>query len=193
MEWDLVWKAILIVLAGTLLLRFAGRKTISQMTLAETIIMISIGTLLIQPVSGKNIWTTLIVGALLVITLITMEYLQMKSDSIEKLITGKSKILIENGTINEQNLKKLRLTVDQLEMMLRQSNVANIKDVEFATLEPNGQIGYTLKQEAQPVTKKEFQQLMQILTTSQPNPSSNNLFTEVSKQSHDQDPPKHLQ
>ncbi len=107
MEWDLVWKAILIVLAGTLLLRFAGRKTISQMTLAETIIMISIGTLLIQPVSGKNIWTTLIVGALLVITLITMEYLQMKSDSIEKLITGKSKILIENGTINEQNLKKI--------------------------------------------------------------------------------------
>ncbi|RYG72547.1 DUF421 domain-containing protein [Lentibacillus lipolyticus] len=159
MDLDWIWKSIIIVIGGTFLLRMAGRKSISQMTLPQTVIMIGIGSLLIQPVSGKNIWVTLAVGTLLIMTLFIMEYVQIKGNIFEKLITGKSKILIENGKLKEQNLKKLRLTVDQLEMNLRMKNVSNIDDVEWATLEPNGQVGFTLKKEAQPVTRKEFEQL----------------------------------
>ena len=203
MDVHLIWKAILIVLVGTLLLRIAGRKTVSQMTLAETVLMISLGTLLIQPVVGKNIWLTFGVGVVLVLTLIVLEYVQIKSDALEQLITGKSKILIENGEINEKNLIKLRMTVDQLEMNLRQKNVTNISDVEWATLEPNGQVGFTLKEEAQPVTKKEYQQLQQsihhLLNTQKVNhqptqpinhqtkQNQQNLFTEVKNK------PKNLQ
>lgn len=212
MELDWIWKAILIVFAGTFLLRIAGRKSISQMTLAQTVIMIAIGSLLIQPVSGKNIWTTFGVGGVLVLTLIVIEYGQTKSDTIEKLITGKAKILIENGQINEKELKKLRLPVDQLEMKLRQKNVTKIRDVEFATLEPNGQLGFTLKQEAQPVTLKQFQQLSneiqqlqkslnllipgenQIEHESKTNKTNQeNLFVEVMNKGHEDTPPKYLQ
>ncbi|MFD1361311.1 DUF421 domain-containing protein [Lentibacillus salinarum] len=159
MEFDWIWKAILIVVGGTFLLRLAGRKSISQMTLPQTVIMIGIGSLLIQPVSGENIWLTLAVGALLIATLFIMEYAQVKGNIFEKIITGKSKVLIKDGTIQENTLKKLRMTVDQLEMNLRMSNVKNIDDVEWATLEPNGQVGFSLKNDAQPVTKKEFSQL----------------------------------
>jgi uncharacterized membrane protein YcaP (DUF421 family) len=200
MELDWIWKAIIIVLGGTVLLRIAGRKTISQMTLAETVIMIAIGSLLIQPVAGKNLWTTFAVGGILVVTLLVMEYLQIKSDIFEKLITGKSKVLIENGSLNEKNLKKLRLTVDQLEMQLRQKNVTKISDVQWATLEPNGQLGFTLKHDAQPVTKKEFQQLLQVLSTNnselnqQLNQSNQqDIFAEVKNKEHNTRPPKHLQ
>ncbi|MEH6987552.1 DUF421 domain-containing protein [Cytobacillus firmus] len=159
MEFDWIWNSILVVIGGTLLLRIAGRKSISQMTLAQVVIMIGIGSLLIEPISGESIWTTLAVGLILVLTLVIMEYAQMKSDKFEKFITGQSKIIIEEGKLNEQNLRKLRFTVDQLEMKLRQHNVAVISDVRWATLEPNGQVGYELKEEAQPVTKKEFLQL----------------------------------
>ncbi|PAV31510.1 DUF421 domain-containing protein [Virgibacillus profundi] len=217
MELDLIWKAILIVVAGTLLLRIAGRKSISQMTLAQTVIMIGIGSLLIQPVAGENIWMTLAVGGVLILTLIVIEYAQIKGDFFETLITGKSKVVIENGILQEKNLKKLRLTVDQLEMNLRQQNVMKVSDVQWATLEPNGQIGYVLKQDAQPVTKKEFQQLadniqqtlnqlnsvMELtqlkeqlnLLNNQLSESSNHedLFAEVKQQRHDTNPPKHLQ
>lgn len=114
MEWDWIWKAVLMVIVGTILLRIAGRKSIAQMTLAQTVIMIAIGSLLIQPVAGKNVWVTFGVGSVLVATLIVIEFLQVKSDAFEKLITGKSIPLIENGQLVEKNLKKLRLTVDQL-------------------------------------------------------------------------------
>ncbi|UFU00521.1 DUF421 domain-containing protein [Radiobacillus kanasensis] len=213
MQWDFIWKAVLIVLAGTVLLRIAGRKTISQMTLAETVLMIAIGTLLIQPVAGKNIWTTLLAGGILVGTLLVVELLQMKSDTFEKLITGKAKIVIDNGTPYEKNLKKLRLTVDQLEMKLRQMNVSKISDVKLATLEPNGQIGFELKKEARPVTNKDFEEFKQTIINSIPSNSqitnfnetlnllnkqykvqnSEDLFTEVQNKGHKDTPPKHLQ
>ncbi|MFK2826425.1 DUF421 domain-containing protein [Bacillus sp. B190/17] len=208
MDLDLIWKAALIVVGGTLLLRIAGRKSISQMTLAQTVIMVGIGSLLIQPVVGKNVWTTLLIGAMLVFTLVVMEYAQLKSDAIEKFITGKSKIIIENGELKEDNLRKLRFTVDQLEMKLRQESVSKISDVKWATLEPNGQVGYELKEEAQLVTKKEFHSLQedirhikQMLHSFVETPdnqkmfSSNNqdIFAEVAHKGHKDTPPKYLQ
>ncbi|PGT84452.1 MULTISPECIES: DUF421 domain-containing protein [Bacillaceae] len=213
MEWDFIWKAILIVLVGTVLLRVAGRKTISQMTLAETVLMVGIGSLLIQPVAGKNVWTTFLIGGILVGTLLVMELLQMKSDKFEKAITGKAKIIIDNGNLNEQNLKKLRLSVDQLEMMLRQNSISKISDVKWATLEPNGQLGYELKQEAQPVTKKDFDDFKQTIVNLIPSnaqlthineilslmnnntkpESKEDIFAEVKHKRHKEAPPKHLQ
>lgn len=89
-----------------------------------------------------------------------MEYAQMKGNFLEEIIMGKSKILIENGSLNMENLKIVKLTVYQLEMNLREKNIMNVSDVQWATLEPNGRIGFALKLEVQPVTKKEFQQLL---------------------------------
>lgn len=160
MDWSLLWKAGIIVLGGTLLLRIAGRKSISQMTLAQTVIMVGIGSLLVQPIVGKSVWSTLAVGLTLVVTLVVIEFIQVKTDFFEKFITGKSKILIENGQINIKNLKKLRMTVDQLEMQLRQNNVANVGDVQYATLEPNGQVGFVLNQNKQNATKEDIQKLI---------------------------------
>lgn len=210
MDFNFIWQAILIVVIGTFLLRLAGRKTISQMTLAETVLMISLGTLIIQPVTSDNIWVSFVVGAVLVITLLLMEYGQLKSDKLEKIITGKSKIVIENGTLNEKELKKLRLTVDQLEMKLRQKNITSIDDVQWATLEPSGNLGFTLKHEAKPANKKDIQQLQEsinLLMTNQDqlqqitkqihekNIQNNkeNIFTEVKNKEHAKPPPEYLQ
>ncbi|MCR8848020.1 DUF421 domain-containing protein [Rossellomorea sp. SC111] len=207
MDLDWIWKAILIVLAGTLLLRVAGRKSISQMTLAQTVIMIGIGSLLIQPVAGKNIWTTIVVGLTLVLTLIVIEYLQVKSDRVEQFITGRSKILMENGVIDEKNFKKLRMTVDQLEMKLRQQGVSQLSDVKWATLEPNGQVGVELMPNAKPVTMKEFAQLQSEVqrlinmlqvpqTAARPlsqNRGGEDIFKEIKQNSSVNPPPKHLQ
>ena len=187
----------------------AGRKSISQMTLAQTAIMIGIGSLLIQPVAGESIWVTLGVGGVLVLTLIVMEYLQIKVDFFENLITGKSKIVIKNGIIDEKNLRKLRMTVDQLEMNLRQKNIQRIEDVQWATLEPNGQVAVILKEDAQPVTKKDFKQLTRrleqtiglleqeggLIPNKNPLPpeQQEDIFAEIERNQHKNHPPKHLQ
>ncbi|WP_085504975.1 DUF421 domain-containing protein [Thalassobacillus devorans] len=211
MDFNLIWKAIIVVVGGTLLLRVAGRKSISQMTLAQVVIMIGIGSLLVQPIVGKNIWTTLVVGLILVLTLLVMEYVQVKANPLEKFITGSSKVVIENGELQVDRLKKLRLTVDQLEMKLRQNSVTNINDVAYATIEPNGQLGFELKQQKQPATKEDMnnlrlelmalkQQLSQLGTqsphianNSAPAMQQEDIFSEVSQQGHTDEPPQQLQ
>lgn len=54
------------------------------------------------------------------------------------------------------------MTVDHLETRLRQNGVSNISDVKFATLEPNGQVGYELKQHAKPVTSVELERILNL-------------------------------
>ncbi|MFC4077054.1 DUF421 domain-containing protein [Salinithrix halophila] len=173
MQW--IWQAISIVLVGTVLLRVAGRKTISQMTLSQTVLMISIGTLLIQPVSGHGLGVTFLVASILVISLLIIEYLQLKSDTTESLITGKAVMVIQNGQLQTDNLKKLRLTVDQLETRLRQNSVTKFTDVKWATLEPSGQLGYELMDQAKPATKGDLNQLLQTIQSQlQPVPAQMN-------------------
>lgn len=202
MDLHFIWKSIVIVVGGILILRLAGRKSISQLTVAQTIMMVAVGSLIIQPVSERNIWITMIITFLMVITLLFIEYLVLKSDRAESFIYGKAKMVIENGQINEKNLKKLRLTVDMLEVRLRQQNVQNISDVQWATIESNGQIGFMLKPGKQSATKEDIQTLMDIIQgtkfhapldrTNQPSDQANNIFTEVNENRHGQEPPEHL-
>ncbi|MGG1370010.1 YetF domain-containing protein, partial [Priestia megaterium] len=132
-------------------------------------------------------------------------YLQLKSNAFEKFLTGKSKTVIQNGQLETKQLRKLRLTVDQLEMRLRNQGVSNIQDVKTATIEPNGQLGYELQEDAKPLTIGDFKQLMQLYmpavsqtntsATNEKNQSASNsssdIFQEIN-QNHKQNP-KYLQ
>ncbi|MBS4202443.1 DUF421 domain-containing protein [Bacillus sp. FJAT-49732] len=199
MDLDLIWKVLLIFAIGTIYLRVSGRKTISQMTMPEAIIMIAFGTMLIQPVTSKNIWTTMVVGAVFILALIITELIQLKSDFLETIISGKSVPVVEKGQLNEKQLKKLRLTVDKLEERLRQLGIASINDLETATVEVNGKIGYTLKPEKQPATKEDIQTLIQLIQTGQlnkpiiSNNKNENIFAEITNNHSVDPPPKYLQ
>lgn len=198
MNFTLIWQTILIFVVGTFILRISGRRSISQMTIPQTVIMIAIGTLLIQPVTGRGLWPTFGIAAVLVLSLLLTEYIQLKFDGAESVITGKAIPVIEKGDLNEKNLRKLRLSVDKLEERLRQSGVSAINDVEFATLETSGQLGYILKKEKRPATKEDIQHLIQLIeqghlkTSNTQTPSQNNIFTETLNKSSS-DIPKHLQ
>lgn len=194
---NFVWQSVLMFLAGVLLLRIAGRKSISQMTLAQTVVMISIGTIIIQPIVETSVWKTIIASVIFIGSLILLEFLQLKFNFIEKFITGKSKIVIQNGKIEKINLRKLRLTADQLEMRLRTIGIARISDVKMATLEPNGQLGYELMDDAKPLTVGEFKNLMGLMLLNSPkqqvqqNEHSNDIFQEIGE-GHSQPHPQEL-
>lgn len=187
---------------GILILRLAGRKSISQLTVAQTVMMIAVGSLIIQPVSERNIWITMVITLLLVLTLLFIEYLVLKFDPLERFFYGKSIIVVENGKINERNLRKLRLTVDMLEVRLRQQGVQNISDLQWATIESNGQLGYMLKPEKQYATKEDINMLISLVQTNiHASPSklhsissnqSSSIFSEIKNNEHDKEPPKHL-
>ena len=199
------FRALILILFGILLLRVVGRKSISQMTIAETVIMISIGTLIVQPIANRSIWRAIYGAGIFVAVTMIVEYLQLKIDPLEKLITGRAKVVITNGQLVPETLKKMRITVDQLEMRLRQAGIEKISDVKTATIEPNGMLGYELMEDAKPLTIGQFKalaielgmtntnQINQVNLNKQANPANeDNVFTEVKNNRHQFEIPDQL-
>ncbi|MCM3541104.1 DUF421 domain-containing protein [Priestia endophytica] len=202
---NFIWQSAILILAGIFLLRIAGRKSISQMTLAQTVVMISLGTIIVQPIVEKSMVKAIGGAAVFTIAIVLLEYIQVKSNAFEKFLTGKSKTVIQNGQLDTKMLKKLRLTVDQLEIRLRNQGITNIQDIKTATIEPNGQLGYELQGDAKPLTVGEFKNVMAVYfpqlaklqdssvqspTQPKSNPSSN-IFEEVNQKQERH--PKYLQ
>ncbi len=161
---ELFLKTMATIIYGTLMLRIAGRKSIAQMTIAQTVVMLAIGTVLIEPLVGTVLLNTFFVVGIAVATLIIIEYSEIKFTTLKKVFTGEPVLLIENGMINRNNLKRVRMTIQQLEMELRQASIPNVSEVMWATIEPNGQFGFILKEEFQPISKREYRELLCRLT-----------------------------
>lgn len=70
---------------------------------------------------------------------------------------GTPTVLIEGGVILEENMKKNNMTMDSLNEQLRQKEIFNIEDVEYALLEINGKLSVQKKKELQAVTLKDLQ------------------------------------
>ncbi|WP_434750011.1 DUF421 domain-containing protein [Paenibacillus amylolyticus] len=199
MDW--IWKSVLLVLIGMILLRIAGRKSISQMSVATTVIMISIGTTIVQPIANHELGKAIGSASVFIATLLVVEQLQIKFNMFERLMSGRSKVVVENGKVIIPNLKRMRYTMDQLEMHLRQEGIQSIDDLQTATVEPNGQLGYILKRHARPVTIGDLEEILRSYTltstpavnqqqeynnsqTSSASANSTDIFEEVSKGQH---------
>jgi len=160
MDLSFIWESFILIISGILLLRLAGRKSISQMTIAPTVMMISLGTIIVQPIVERSIIKAIGGAFVFVLSLVIIERLEQRFNIVEKLITGKVKTVIENGKLNVQSLKEMRMTVDQLEMRLREQGITKFEDVKTATIEPNGKLGYELQDDAKPLTVGEFKKIM---------------------------------
>lgn len=201
MDW--IWKSVLLVLIGMILLRIAGRKSISQMSVATTVIMISIGTTIVQPIANHELGKAIGSASVFILTLLVVEQLQLKFNIFERLMSGSSKIVVEDGKVIIPNLKRMRYTMDQLEMHMRQNGITSVDDLETATVEPNGQLGYVLKRHARPVTIGDLEEILRSYAitgsnlatgehpqqdnSSKPSTHSDNstdIFQEVSKGAH---------
>ena len=82
--------------------------------------------------------------------------LNLKSIWFRKLVCGKPTILIYRGKIDEKVLKKEKMTINELQERLRQNNVFNLLDVEYAILETSGQVTTILKPEKRNTIPEDF-------------------------------------
>lgn len=136
-----------------LLVRIMGRKAISQMTSFDFIIAVTIGSItanLILDPNGPSAGITLLITFAALTVIMGVSYI--KSIKMSKLINSEPVVIIDRGQIVNKNMEKVRLSLSDLMMMLRQKNFFNISDVEYAVMETNGQLSVLAKAEKQPAT-----------------------------------------
>lgn len=137
-----------------LMTRLLGKRQISQLSFFEYITGITIGSLAAYiSMDLESHWLLGLVSLIVwVMVSLGIEYLQIKSKKIRDLIDSKATVLIKDGKILEDNLKKERLSSDELLQQLRKKNVFKTADVEFAVIEPSGEINVLVKKEHLPLT-----------------------------------------
>lgn len=155
-----ILKPIVLYIVAVFLLRITGRRSIAQMTISQTILMLSLGHIIVEPFADKDIKKTVIVAIILTIMLIIFEIAEYYSKRLEKVLIGKEKVIITDGIIDKENMKKLRLTGAELYSRLRQKGIKKIQDVKKATLEPNGELGFELTKAAEPITVKDMEYIL---------------------------------
>ena len=151
------WRAILIFGMLAILTRVIGRRLLAQMSYFDFIVAITIGsvsgTYIVQAVEGKWI---LIAPIWLSVCTIILDFVNLKNQKIRKITEGEPVIVIQNGNILENNMKKAKYHLGDLEMQLRDKNVFDFGEVEFAVLEPNGQLSVLKKSQYLPLTPKDM-------------------------------------
>lgn len=135
-------RAILLYIVVLVVMRFMGKREIGQLQPFELAISIMIADLASIPMTETGIPITRgiipILG--LLVSHLIISIINMKSINARKIICGKPRILVYRGKIDEKALIKERFTINELEERLRDNNIFNIGDVEYAILETSGQV-----------------------------------------------------
>lgn len=132
-------------------IRLMGKRQIGDLQPSDLVVTILISEIAAIPIQDTEI--PIIYGILATATLVILEVLTsiiaMKSINFRRIIYGRSAVIIENGTIDQKMLKKLRITVPDLMEVLRNQEVFDINEIAFAILETNGQMSVLLKPQFQ--------------------------------------------
>lgn len=154
-EWLIVsLRTILTIVVLFFMTKLLGKRQVSQLSLFEYITGITIGSLAATiPIEMDGGWHLGLISLVVwVLISLGIEFLTIKSKKARNLLDGKSTVLIKDGKILEENLKKERLTTEELMEQLRSKDVFRVADVEFALIESSGEVNVLLTKENQPLT-----------------------------------------
>ena len=151
-------RAIVLYIIVLIVMRLMGKREIGQLQPFELAISIMIADLASLPMTetGVPISNGIIPILGLLVMHLVISMLNMKSTKIREIICGKPSILIFRGKIDEEVLKRERFTINELEERLRDNNIFNIGDVEYAVLETSGQVTVIPKPNKRPTTPEDF-------------------------------------
>lgn len=151
---SIIIRTFILYIAVTVAIRLMGKRQIGDMQPSELVITLLISEIAAIPLQDKDqpVIGGIVAVFLLVILEISSSALTLKSFFVRKLLSGKSVVIIKNGTVDMQAMRDVRMTVLDLIELLRGQNVFNISDVSFAVLEANGNLSVLLKGEKQPAT-----------------------------------------
>lgn len=138
--------------------RWMGKRQIGELQPSELVLAIMISDL--ATVSMQSTGNPLISGVIPIIALtvceIVLSFISQKSVAFRKFLSGTPSLIITNGEINVEEMKKLRFNIDDLFEQLRIGGYTTVSDIAFAVLETNGQLSIVPKEAVRPVCPKDL-------------------------------------
>ena len=150
-------RGIAIYILVTFSIRAMGKRQLGELSPSELVITILISN--IATLSMEDLSIPLIRGVVPILTLVCLDilasYASLKSRRLRSVISGGPRIVISGGRIDQQALKELRFTIDDLCAALRSQGIFDITTVQYAVVETTGNISALLKNGELPLTKSD--------------------------------------
>ncbi|MFD2189769.1 DUF421 domain-containing protein [Pistricoccus aurantiacus] len=133
--------AVLAYITLVVFLRISGRRTLSKMNAFDLVVTVALGSILATIILSKDV--TLAQGGLALAALIGMQYLltwtSVRVPWVRKLVTGEPALLLYQGAILPEALRKARVTEDELYAAVREAGEDDLKDLRAVVLETDGE------------------------------------------------------
>ena len=154
---NIKWRHYIIYLVLIATVRLLGKRQVGQMEPSEFVVTMLVANLASIPMQDGGI--PLYSGFVPIITVLGVELilsaLSLRSVGFRRLLCGKPVILIENGNILQKNLRSTRVTLDELTGHLREKDILDITQVQYAILETNGNLSVFPYPASRPASAKE--------------------------------------
>lgn len=144
---DIVVRAAVAFLFILLVTRIVGRRELNTLEPFDLILLVTIGDLVQQGVTQNDFSVTgllLAVGTIAALTVL-FSYLPWRFQVLRPVLEGEPVILIEDGNVIEKNLRRHRLTQEEVAAEARSQQIDSFDKVRWAVLETNGQISFITK------------------------------------------------
>ncbi|QOT00770.1 DUF421 domain-containing protein [Brevibacterium sp. JNUCC-42] len=155
---EIIGRTIISIFLLLLIARVLGKQTVSNMTFHDFVTGITLGAISANLAFNEKIGSLKLILSLVVFsgTSYLLSILAIKIQKIRKWISGEPTVLIENGKILEENMRTNKYTLDSLNQSLRQKDIFDIQEVQYAIIESNGKLSVQKKEEFQSVTKEDL-------------------------------------
>ena len=141
---DLVLRSVIVFFAIFLVTRVVGRRELSTMEPFDLILLIITGDLMQQAVtqSDFSLSGAMVVLATIALLTVALSYVSFKVPRLRPVLDGEPLVLVQDGDVIQRNLRRERITLDELLAGARQQQIASLAQVRFAVLETNGVISF---------------------------------------------------
>jgi uncharacterized membrane protein YcaP (DUF421 family) len=139
---DLVLRAAVIFFFVFLVTRLVGRRELAQLEPFDMILLVVIGDLVQQGVtqSDESVTGALTVIATIALLSVAVSWLSFRSKRLRTVTEGEPIVLVRDGQPIERNMRRERITLEDLEQEARQAQITSIADLRWAILEDDGKI-----------------------------------------------------
>jgi uncharacterized membrane protein YcaP (DUF421 family) len=156
--WSILLRAVFLYLFLLCILRLMGKREIGKLSIFDLIVSFMIADISAMAIeqSEQPLINSVAAISVLAVLQIILSIISLKSRRIRHLVDGKPVMIVKNGKIMDEAMAKARYNLDDLLLQLREKNVADISDVEFAILETSGKLSVFPKEEKQFATKEDI-------------------------------------
>lgn len=153
----IIFRTVIIYLVVTIGMRCMGKRQIGEMSTTEISVTLLISEIASTPVTTLDVplYYGIAVVVILVLCEIIMSYLDLKFSKVVRITQGQPTVIVQNGKIVEEGMRKSRVTIAELNEELRQKNIS-ISDVYIAIIETTGLISIIPVSSASPATKEDL-------------------------------------